>query len=138
MSSSGLPVAVNPPALGEPRGYSNGFRVPAGADLVFVAGQIGWDAEQNLSPEFSEQFKQALVNVVTVVEAAGGGPESLVSMTIYVTDKRAYLADLRALGTVWKSVIGRHYPAMALVEVTALVEDDAMVEVQAVAAVIGG
>ena len=127
---------VQPTSWASPRGYSNGMRVPAGRDLLFVAGQIAWDENQNMvgKTSFPEQFEQALSNVVAVCEAAGGSARDLVSMTIFVTDKQAYLSDLKGIGSAWRNRVGAHYPTMALVEVAALVEDDAMVEIQAVAA----
>jgi enamine deaminase RidA (YjgF/YER057c/UK114 family) len=127
---------VNPTSWAAPRGYSNGMRVPAGRDLLFIAGQIAWDESQTMVgvASFAQQFEQALKNVVAVCKAAGGSPEDLVSMTIFVTDKRAYLSEIKEIGSAWRTLIGSHYPTMALVEVAALVEDDAMVEIQAVAA----
>lgn len=119
-----------------PRGYANGVLAPAGARLLAVAGQIAWDAEQRIvSPDFAAQFRQALSNVVAVVRAAGGGPGDLMSLTIYVTDKQAYLARVKELGAIWKELVGRHYPAMALVEVQGLLEAGAQVEIQALAAI---
>ena len=133
----GNPTVVQPPGWPRPIGYSNGMKIPAGSDLIVVAGQVGWDTEERFPGTFIEQWRQALSNVMAVVEAGGGTGASLASMTIYVTDKKDYLEDLKAVGTVWKEVIGRHFPAMALVEVAALVEDEAMVEVQALASVKG-
>jgi enamine deaminase RidA (YjgF/YER057c/UK114 family) len=119
-----------------PRGYANGVFAPANSRLLAVAGQIAWDAEQRLvSSEFAAQFRQALANVVAVVRAAGGAPADLMSLTIFVTDKHAYLASVKELGAIWKEVVGRHYPAMALVEVAALLEEGAQVEIQALAAI---
>jgi enamine deaminase RidA (YjgF/YER057c/UK114 family) len=112
---------------------------PRGTRLLFVAGQIAWDADQVLvgRGDFAAQFRQALTNVLAVVHAAGGEPARLASVTVYVTDKQQYLASTPALGTIWRELVGRHYPAMALVEVAGLLEKDALVEIQAVAA-IGG
>ncbi len=120
-----------------PRGYSNGMLAPAGARMLAVAGQIAWDAEQRLvgGPDFAAQFRQALANVVAIVRAAGGGPNDLMSLTIYVVDKQAYLARVKELGAIWKELVGKHYPAMALVEVKGLLEDGAQVEIQALAAI---
>lgn len=129
------PQSVEPPGWPRPTGYSNGMRVPSGADLLFVAGQVGWDTEENFPGSFVEQFRLALENVMAVVSAAGTVSESIASMTIYVTDKKAYLDNLKGVGSAWRDVLGRVYPAMALVEVSALVEDDAMVEIQAIAVV---
>ena len=107
----------------------------ARGELLAVAGMIGWDTQERLvSAEFVPQFRQALENVLAVVQAAGGGPEHLLSLTIYVTDKREYAAALSEVGQVYRAVLGRHYPAMALVQVAALLEDAAKVEIQALAA----
>lgn len=127
---------IQPEGWETPSGYSNGVLVPAGAKLLFVAGQIAWDADQVLvgKGDFAAQFRQALSNVLAVVEAAGGEPAHVASLTVFVKDKRAYLADAKALGTIWRELVGRHYPAMALVEVADLVEKDALVEIQAIAA----
>jgi enamine deaminase RidA (YjgF/YER057c/UK114 family) len=113
--------------------------VEAGARLVFDAGQIAWDAEQRLVGvgDFAAQFAQALSNVVAVVEAAGGRAEDLVRMTVYVTDKRAYLAATRDVGAAWRRIAGRDFPAMALVQVADLLEEGALVEIEAVAALAG-
>lgn len=127
-------LPINPAALGAPRGYSNGMLAPAGGRLLFVAGQVAWDGGQRLvAGGFVEQFAQALANVVAVVREAGGGPEHLARLTIYVADRRQYLADLEAVGAAYRSVMGRHFPAMALVEVQALLEPGALVEVEATA-----
>ncbi len=127
---------IQPPGWAAPKGYSNGVLAPAGSRLLAVAGQIAWDAEQRLvgRDDFALQFRTALANVVSVVRAAGGGPEHLLQLTIFVTDKRAYLACTRELGAAWKELVGRHYPAMALVEVADLLEEGAQVEIQALAA----
>ncbi len=127
---------INPEHLGRPRGYSNGVLAPAGGRVLFVAGQIGWDERQQLVGEdFVEQFDRALANVLAVVAAAGGGPESVARLTAYVTDKREYLARTRELGERWRARMGRHFPAMTLVEVAALLEDGAKVELEATAVV---
>lgn len=120
-----------------PRGYSNGMLAPAGSRLLAVAGQIAWDAQQQLvgGGDFAAQFRQALSNVVTVVRSAGGAPTDLMSLTIYVVDKQVYLAATKELGAIWKDVVGRHYPTMALVEVADLLEEGAQVEIQALAAI---
>ena len=124
--------AINPEALGAPKGYSNGVLAPAGGRLLFVAGQIAWNGDQEIvSDSFADQFGRALANVVTVVEAAGGRASDIASLTIFVTDKLEYLGDLKAVGAAYRGVMGRWWPAMALVEVTALVEPRAKVEIQA-------
>ena len=129
---------INPLQLGAPRGYSNGMLAPAGARLLFVAGQVGWNEDQQLVGDgFAEQFARALANVVTVVREAGGAPEHLARLTIYVVDHREYLAALEEIGAAYRGIMGRHYPAMALVEVKALLEPGAKVEIEGTAALPG-
>ena len=124
---------INPEALGAPRGYSNGVLVEGGR-LLFVAGQIAWDTEQRIvSREFSEQFARALGNVVAVVRAAGGAATDIAQLRIYVTDKRAYQSSLKQVGAAYREQMGRHYPAMVLVEVKSLLDDGAKVEIEGVA-----
>lgn len=126
---------INPEELGAPRGYSNGILTPPGARLLFVAGQVGWDEDQQLVGNgFAEQFARALANVVTVVREAGGDPEHLARLTIYVVDHHEYLAALKEIGDAYRGIMGRHYPAMALVEVAALLEPGAKVEIEGTAA----
>jgi enamine deaminase RidA (YjgF/YER057c/UK114 family) len=125
---------INPGTLAAPRGYSHGIK--GSGQILFVAGQVGWDGDGRMvAGGFAEQFARALDNVLEVVRAAGGTPESVARMVVYVTDKAAYLASAKALGAAWRARLGRHYPAMALVEVKALVEDGALVEIEAVALV---
>lgn len=127
---------VNPECLGAPRGYSNGMLAPAGGRLLFVAGQVGWNTEHQLVGDlFSEQFAQALTNVLEVVREAGGKAEDVARLTIYVTDKREYTAELGAVGEQYRHLMGKHYPAMSLVEVRALLEPGAKVEIEATAVV---
>lgn len=127
---------VNPESLGRPRGYSNGVLAPAGARLLFVAGQIAWDESQRIvSEDFVEQFDRALANVLAVVAEAGGGPESIARLVVYVTDKREYASRTPEVGRRWRARMNRHFPAMALVEVKSLLEDGAKVEIEAVAAI---
>jgi enamine deaminase RidA (YjgF/YER057c/UK114 family) len=114
------------------KGFANG--VAAEGRLVFVAGQIGWNAEQQFeSDDFVAQVEQALANIVAVLAEADAGPEHLVRLTWYVTDKGEYLSRLGEVGQAYRRVIGRHFPAMTLVQVTALVEDRAKVEIEATA-----
>lgn len=118
--------------LAEPRGYSHGMK--GTGEVLFVAGQVGWDRDGRLVSEtFTAQFAQALDNVLTVVRAAGGRRESIGRLTIYVTDKREYIAAAKQLGVAYRDLMGTHYPAMALVEVKALLEDGAKVEIEATA-----
>ena len=123
---------LQPPDWDPPKGYSNG--VAARGTLVFVAGQIGWDARQRLvSGDLAAQAAQALRNIAAVLAEAGARPEHVVRMTWYVTDKRAYLGATREIGSAYRAVFGTHYPAMTLVEVAALLEDGALVEIEATA-----
>lgn len=127
---------LQPKGWPRPRGYANGLRVPAGHDLVFTAGMVGWDAQEHIvEGGFAAQFEQALRNVLAVVEEAGGTAENLVRLTVYVTEREKYLASLADLGQVWKRVMGRWYPVMALVQVKGLVEQGALIEMEGVAAV---
>ena len=122
---------VNPDSLAPPRGYSNGVVLTG---TLFVAGQIGWTRESKLvSDELTAQFDQALANVMDVVRAAGGEAEHIGRLTLYVTDKRRYLAETRAIGAAYRKHMGKHFPAMALVEVADLLEDGALVEIEATA-----
>ncbi len=128
-------TTINPEALGAPRGFSHGVLAPAGSRLLFVAGQVGWDREQRLvAGGFTAQFERALENIRVVVESAGGGIDQICRLTIYVTDKSLYLGELRAVGEAYRRVMGRHFPAMALVEVADLLEAGALVEIEATAA----
>jgi enamine deaminase RidA (YjgF/YER057c/UK114 family) len=125
---------VEPPGWTPPRGYANG--VSAQGRLVFVAGQIGWNGAQHFeSDDFVAQAAQALANIAAVLRAAGARPEHIVRLTWYVVDKREYLASLPALAAPYRAVMGRHYPAMTAVEVRALIEDRARVEIEATAVV---
>jgi enamine deaminase RidA (YjgF/YER057c/UK114 family) len=126
---------INPSGLAEPTGYSNGILVEGGS-LLFVAGQIGWDRERRIiSDDFAAQFALALENVLAVVRQAGGDANSIASMRIYVTDKKDYTTQLKDVGSAYRQLMGKHYPAMSLVEVGALVEDLAKVEIEAVAVI---
>lgn len=125
---------IQPEGWARPKGYANG--VSASGRTIFVAGQIGWDAEQRLvSDALVAQAKQALENIVAVLAADGARPEHLVRLTWYVTDRAAYLAAGRELGEVYRAVIGRHFPAMTAVEVRALMEPRAVVEIEATAVI---
>lgn len=117
-----------------PKGYANG--VEATGRMVFVAGQIGWTPEGVFAgTDFTAQFRQTLENTLAVLNEAGAGPEHIVRMTWYVVDKAEYLASLREIGAVWRALIGPHYPAMAVVVVSGLVEDAARVEIETTAVV---
>ncbi len=119
---------INPESLGRPSGWNHGMLGPAGGRVLFVAGQAAPSAGG-----FVAQWDAVLERVLTVVKAAGGGPESIGRMTVYVTDRATYLANLQPLGEVHRRRMGRHYPAMALVQVSALVDPTALVEIEATA-----
>ena len=125
---------VNPRSLGEPKGWNNGLIAPAGARLLFVAGQTGWESEApGAAPGFVEQFARALDKVLTVTREAGGRAEDIARLTIYVTDLSAYQASRKAIGDAWRERMGKHYPAVALLEVKGLVDRGAVVEMEATA-----
>jgi enamine deaminase RidA (YjgF/YER057c/UK114 family) len=125
---------INPPGWPRPKGYSN---ATAGTGRhVFVAGQIGWTPEERFeTDDLVGQVRQALANTLVVLAAAGAGPEHVARMTWYVTDKREYLARLPEIGAAWRETIGRNFPAMTLVQVAALVEDRARIEIETTALV---
>jgi enamine deaminase RidA (YjgF/YER057c/UK114 family) len=123
---------LQPPGWAAPRGYANG--VAARGTLIFVGGQIGWNAQQQFeSDDFIDQCKQALVNVAAVLQAGGAGPEHIVRMTWYIVDRDEYSARLPELGAAYREVMGRHFAAMSCVEVSRLVEPQAKVEVEVTA-----
>ena len=131
MSASHLRF-LQPDGWAPPRGYANG--VAAEGRMVLVAGQVGWNEQRQFeTDDFVGQVEQALINIVAVLRSAGAGPEHLVRMTWYVTDKAAYVARQKDLGQVYRTVIGRHYPAMTLLVVAGLLEDRALVEIEATA-----
>jgi enamine deaminase RidA (YjgF/YER057c/UK114 family) len=116
------------------KGFSNG--VVAEGRMIFLAGQVGWNAEQRFeSHDFVAQARQALANIVTLVAEAGGRAEHITRLTWFVLDKQDYLSRLRELGETYRGVMGRHFPAMSLVQVGALVEDEARLEIEATAVV---
>lgn len=125
---------INPASLGQPRGYSNGVLTDAGGRLLFVAGQVGWNREQTIvSEDFVAQFDRALENVVAVVTEAGGRPDQIARLVLYVTNKKDYQLHLKEIGESYRARMGKHFPAMVLVEVKSLLEDKAKVEIEAVA-----
>jgi enamine deaminase RidA (YjgF/YER057c/UK114 family) len=128
---------LQPPDWTAPKGYANG--IAARGTLVFVAGQVGWNAQQQFeSDDFVAQSKRALQNIVAVLDEAGARPEHVVRLTWYVLDKQVYLASLRALGGVYREVMGRHYPAMTAVQVAGFVEEGARLEIEATAVIPDG
>jgi len=126
---------ILPPEWPRPKGYANGILAAPGR-LLFVAGQIGWDTQEKLvSSEFLAQFVQALDNVLAVVRAAGGAPAHVARLTVYVTDKQAYIAQARAIGAAYRERFQGHYAAMSLLQVADLLEPGAQVEIEATAVI---
>ena len=126
---------ISPASLAPGRGYSNGLLAPPGR-MLFVSGQIAWDADARIvSDDFATQFAKALENVVAVVREAGGEPKDVGQLTIYVKDKQSYLGAVAAVGAAYRAHMGKHFPAMALVEVKDLLDPGAQVEIQATAVI---
>ena len=130
MSDAALTI-LQPPSWPRPKGYANGMM--GTGRFVVIAGQIGWDAAGHFAEGLVGQTRQALANILAVLAEAGGGPEHIARLTWYVTDITAYRTQASLLGPVWREVMGRNYPAMAVVGVSALVEPDACVEIEATA-----
>jgi enamine deaminase RidA (YjgF/YER057c/UK114 family) len=131
-------LPINPESLGAPRGYSHGSLAPAGGRLLFVAGQVARAGDGSMhtgSP--ADEWEHCLRNVTEVVHAAGGSVRDIGRLTIYVTDRAAYQANLAQIGMAYRRVMGDHYPAMALVEVSGLVDEEASVEIEATAVIPG-
>ena len=127
---------INPEALGLPSGFSHGVLTDQGARLLFIAGQIAWDSKQTIiSDDFVEQFDRALANVIAVVVEAGGSAEQIARLIIYVTDKQEYRKRTREVGERYRARMGKHFPAMVLVEVKSLLDDRAKVEIEGIATV---
>jgi enamine deaminase RidA (YjgF/YER057c/UK114 family) len=125
---------INPNSLGAPRGYSNGVLAEAGGRLLFIAGQVAWNEQQQImSDDLVEQFDRALANVVTVLTEAGGNPDQIARLIIYVTDKNKYRDRMKEIGERYRARLGKHFPAMVLVEVAGLLEDRAQIEIEGIA-----
>lgn len=123
-----------PPGWKRPKGYSNG--VSASGRMIFTAGVVGWDADERfVSPDLAGQFRQVLENTLAILKADGAGPEHIVRMTWYITSRDEYLDSLPAIGEAYRELVGRNYPAMAVVEVVALVEAQARIEIETIAMV---
>ena len=134
VTSARDPWSTFTPSIGAPKGFANG--IAAEGRQVFVAGQVGWNGDQQFaSDDFVVQVEQALRNIVEVLAEADARPEHIVRLTWYVIDKREYMSRLREVGQAYRRVLGRHFPAMTLVQVVALVEDRAKVEIEATAVV---
>lgn len=129
-------TVINPEALGTPSGYSNGLLVDGGGKLLFIAGQIAWDKNQKIvSDDFVEQFDQALANVITVLRAAGGEAENIARLVVYVTNKVEYREHTKEVGERYRKHMGKHFPAMVLVQVAGLLDDRAKVEIEGMAVI---
>jgi enamine deaminase RidA (YjgF/YER057c/UK114 family) len=124
---------LQPSSWPRPRGYSNG--IAATGETIFLAGQIGWDAEGRFAEGLAAQVRQALDNIVTLLAEVGAGPQHIVRLTWYVTDLRAYRASLAQVGVAYRAVMGRHFPTMSVIGVSELVEQQALVEIEATAVV---
>jgi enamine deaminase RidA (YjgF/YER057c/UK114 family) len=127
---------LQPPSWSKPRGYSNGVAVKGGT-TVYIAGQVGWKDGVWGAKDFAGQFRQALDNVLEVLAQARGKPEHIVRLTWYVLDKREYLASLKEVGDAYRTLMGKHYPTMAVVQVSGLVENEARLEIEAMAVIPG-
>ena len=127
-------TVINPESLGAPSGYSNGLLTDAGGKLLFIAGQIAWDEKQTIvSDDFVEQFDKALENVMAVLNAAGGKATDIARLVIYVTNKVEYRERTRDVGKRYQKHLGKHFPAMVLVQVAGLLDDAAKVEIEGLA-----
>jgi enamine deaminase RidA (YjgF/YER057c/UK114 family) len=127
---------INPEALGAPSGYANGLLAEDSGKLLFIAGQIAWDNNQKIiSDDFVEQFDKALANVITVLRAAGGEAENIARLVIYVTDKIEYRERTKEVGDRYRKHMGKHFPAMVLVQVAGLLDDRAKVEIEGMAVI---
>lgn len=125
---------INPETSGKPSGYSNGVLAEAGGRMLFVAGQVAWNEYQEIvSDDFVVQFDQALSNVITIVSGAGGKTQQIARLVVYVTCMQEYKARTREIGERYRALMGRHFPAMVLVEVKSLLDDKAKVEIEGVA-----
>ena len=122
---------LQPPSWGRPRGYANGIAVSG--EIIFLAGQIGWDAQGRFAEGLAGQVGQALSNVVALLAEAGAEPRHLVRLTWFVTDLRAYRANQMTIGSAYRRVVGRHFPTMSVIGVSQLVEPEALVEIEATA-----
>lgn len=131
MTTTRGPRILQPGGWPAPRGYSNGM--VARGQHIFVAGQVGWDSTGNLEASLSAQVRKALENIVAILGEAGAAPEHLVRLTWFITSRDEYYAELPAIGAAYRAVMGKHFPAMSVVQVAALIEANAKVEIEATA-----
>jgi len=129
---------INPESLGAPKGWNNGLLAPKGGRLLFIAGQAGWEeGASGKPPGFAGQFARAMDKVLSVLREAGGVPTDLARVTMYVTDLEAYRSSRKEIGEAWRERLGKHFPAVALVGVSGLVDPGAVVEIEATAVLDG-
>ena len=128
-------LLINPGQLVKPRGYTHGIKVSGASSLLFLAGQVAWDGEGNLVGEgdFAAQFDKAMENLLVVVSEAGGKAENIVKLNLFLTDKEKYVSSLRSVGEVYRKHMGRHFPAMTLVEIKSLYEPGTLLEIEGIA-----
>lgn len=124
---------LQPEGWPRPKGYSNG--IAARGEMVFLAGVVGWDAQERFPEGLVAQFRQALTNIVAILAEAGAGPEHVVRMTWYITSRDDYLAHGREIGQVYREIMGKHFPVMAVVQVVALIEAEAQIEIEVTAVI---
>jgi enamine deaminase RidA (YjgF/YER057c/UK114 family) len=124
---------LQPEGWPRPKGYANG--IAARGEMVFLAGIVGWDAAEQFPAGIVGQFRQALTNIVALLAEAGAGPEHVVRMTWYITSREDYLANAREIGAVWRELMGKNFPVMAVVQVVALVEAEALLEIEVTAVI---
>ena len=124
---------LNPPSWKKPKGYTNGISVRG--RLIVTGGVVGWDENEEFPSDFIAQVRQTLSNIVAILQEGDAGPEHIIRLTWYITDKREYLARMSEVGEAYREIIGRHFPAMAMVQVADLIEDAAKVEIEATAVV---
>jgi len=125
---------LQPPEWARPKGFSNG--IACTGKLIFVAGQVGWTGQGEWKEKsFAGQFRQTLLNIISILKEANGKPEHIVRLTWYVLDKKEYLDSLRDVGLAYRELMGRHYPAMAVVQVSGLIENEARLEIEATAVI---
>jgi enamine deaminase RidA (YjgF/YER057c/UK114 family) len=125
---------LQPPSWARPHGYSNAIAVKGGT-TVYIAGQVGWKDGTWETKDFAGQFRQALANILEALAQAKGGPEHIVRLTWYVVDRDAYLASLKPVGEAYRELMGKHYPTMSVVQVSGLVEAQALLEIEATAVI---
>ena len=129
---------INPESLGTPRGYANGVVAEPGGRMLFIAGQVAWDERQQIvSDDLVEQFDRALANVITVVTEAGGSTDQIARLILYVVDKNEYRDRRKEIGERYRSHMGKHFPAMVLVQIAGLLEDRAKIEIEGIAVLKG-